>query len=198
MVKTDIWKKRALIGCAVGIGSPRIAELAGRLGFDAVWIEMEHASTDLVTAEQMCVATEAGGAIPIVRTAGYHREHILHALEIGGRIIVAPLVNDAETAREVVKHGKFRPLGQRGFNSRSRGLEFGLDMPGMLRRANDETHLMPQIETVEAVNNLDKILDAAIAAGADLLIVASDYKALIEAWRGQLDRLHGTASNIVS
>jgi 2-keto-3-deoxy-L-rhamnonate aldolase RhmA len=33
------------------------------------------------------------------------------------------------------------------------------------------------------------LLDAAIAAGADLLVASADYKALIDAWRPQLERL---------
>ncbi|MBI2195368.1 MAG: 2-keto-3-deoxy-L-rhamnonate aldolase [Planctomycetes bacterium] len=150
-------KARRLFAAAVNSGSTRVAEMAGLLGFDVIWIEMEHTSADLAAAEAMCVAAKAGGAIPLVRTAGYRREHILHALEVGGRIIVVPMVNDAEAAREVVRHGKFRPLGQRGFNTRSRALGYGLD-PASMARANEETCLLPQIETLEAVRRLDEIL----------------------------------------
>src|ERR1043166_9287174 len=88
---------KRLIGCAIASGSVRLAELAARTGFDCVWIEMEYTAFDLAAAEAACIAVEAAGALPLVRTAGYRREHILHALEIGGRIIVIPLVNDAET-----------------------------------------------------------------------------------------------------
>ncbi|MBI3852736.1 MAG: hypothetical protein HY298_20980 [Verrucomicrobia bacterium] len=150
-------KARALLGCAINSGSPRLAELAARIGFDVVWIEMEHASADLATAEAMCVATVAGGGIPLVRIPSCQRNHVLPALEIGGRIIVAPLVNDDAAARELVRHGKFRPTGERGYNTRSRALEFGMDSEAMAR-ANDTTCLLPQIETIEAVRNLDAIL----------------------------------------
>lgn len=238
-------KGRVLFGCGIHSNSARLAELAGHTGFDVVWIEMEHASADLATAESLCVSAEAGGAIPLIRTAGTRREHVLHALEIGGRIIVVPLVNDADTAREVVQHAKYRPLGRRGFNTRSRALMYGLDLDAM-NRANQETCLMPQVETVEAVKNLDEILrvegvdgvfvgpgdlsadlgrpgkfddpelcemvcrcirktraagrhagilvgegpllDAALDAGADLGIIGSDNKAVIDAWRSQIGR----------
>lgn len=150
---------RVLWGTAINTGSTRAAELAGRVGFDVVWIEMEHASVaDLTAAEALCVACEAGGAIPMIRTNGYHRDHILHALEIGGRIIVAPMVNDADAAREMVKWGKFRPLGQRGYNTRSRAAGFGLE-PLPMGRMNEETYLFPQVETLEAVRNLDDMLE---------------------------------------
>ena len=150
-------RPRVLIGCGISSGAPRMAELAARVGFDVVWIEMEHAGADLATAEAMCVSTEAGGAIPLVRSAGYGRQHILHALEVGARIVVVPLANDLSASREVVRHGKFRPLGQRGFNTLSRALTFGADRTAMAR-ANEETCLMPQVESLEAVKNLDGIL----------------------------------------
>lgn len=150
-------KDGRLLACAINSGSPRLAELAARVGFDVIWIELEHASVDLAAAEALCVAAEAGGAIPLIRTSSCRREHILQALEIGGRIVVVPLVNCAETAREVVKHGKFRPVGERGYNTRSRALDYGLD-PSAMARANDETWLLPQVETREAVRNVDAIL----------------------------------------
>ncbi len=149
---------RVLIGCAIGSGSTRLAELAGMVGFDVVWIEMEHASSDIGLAEALCVATEAGGAVPLVRAAGWRREHILQALEIGGRIVVVPMVNDAEMARDVVRYGKFPPLGERGYNTMSRALRYGLDFPEANRRANDVTVLLPQVETAEAAENIDAIL----------------------------------------
>lgn len=155
--KDGTGKDRVLLGCSVSSASTRIAELAVRVGFDTVWIDMEHATADLATTEALCVATEAGGGIPLVRAMGFRREHILHALEAGGRIIAVPLVNDAAAAREVVRHGKFRPLGERGFNTMSRGMRLGLD-PNEMAVANDKTYLMPQIESLEAVKNLDGIL----------------------------------------
>jgi len=150
-------RPRVLIGCGISSGGPRMAEVAARIGFDVVWMEMEHATADLATTEAMCVSAEAGGAIPLVRAAGYGRSHILHALEVGARIVVVPLVNDESACREVVRHGKFRPLGQRGFNTRSRAMGFGAD-PAAMARANEETCLMPQVESLEAVKNLDGIL----------------------------------------
>lgn len=148
---------RILWGTAINSGNARAAELAARVGFDAVWIEMEHTSADLAMAEALCVATEAGGAIPVIRTIGYRREHILHALEVGGRVIVVPMVNDEGAAREIVRWGKFRPLGQRGYNTRSRAAGYGIE-PLPMERMNAETYLFPQIETLEAVRNLDEIM----------------------------------------
>lgn len=152
-------RTQPLIGCAVNSGSPRIAELAGNLGFDVVWIELEHASTDLKSAEVLCLAAEAAGAYPLIRTAGDHRDHILGALEVGARILVVPMVQDAQTAARIVQHTKFPPLGNRGFNTRSRAARFGtLPVREYMEDSNREIKLLPQIETRKAVENLDEIL----------------------------------------
>lgn len=150
---------RLLRGMSITSGSTRLAELAGCVGFDSVWIEMEHGPVDFNQVESLCVAAEAGGAVPAVRVPDGQRHHILRALEVGARIVIVPMINDAEQARLVVQHGKFPPMGSRGFNLRSRGLGYGLNggCVSTFAEANESTHLFAQVETREAVENLDEI-----------------------------------------
>jgi 4-hydroxy-2-oxoheptanedioate aldolase len=149
---------RILRGIAVYSGATRLAELAAHIGFETIWIEMEHGPTDFGLGEALCMAIEAGGGIPTVRIPDGQRHHVLRALEIGARIVVVPMINTAAQAAQLVQHGKFPPLGQRGYNVRSRGVEYGLVPPkAAFVRANQRTHLFAQIETVEAVQNLDSI-----------------------------------------
>ena len=152
---------RILRGAACVTGSPKIAEMAGLIGFDMVWIEVEHGGASYTEVEDLCRATNAGGAIPVVRVPDYKRENVLRALEAGGKMIVVPLINTEDEARELVQNGKFAPLGGRGFNTRSRGLSYGLDgiaqIAQTFARANEETHLIAQVETVEAVQNVEAI-----------------------------------------
>lgn len=149
---------RVLIGVTIYSGSTRLAELAARCGCDAVWIEMEHGPAGFSEAEAVCVAVEAGGGIPCVRVADAQRTHVLRALEIGARIVVVPMVNTAQEAERIVEHGKFPPLGYRGYNTRSRGTGYGLDgFAELTARANARSHLFAQIETLEAVDNLAAI-----------------------------------------
>lgn len=154
----DKGRPKVLFGCSINSGSTRAAELAGAMGFDVIWIEMEHTSTDLRMAESMCVAAQAGGAIPLIRTAGSERDQVLHALEVGGRIIVIPMTNTAAIAQRIVQHAKFPPLGRRGFNTRSRAAGYGVN-PFNAERMNQGNLLFPQIETLEAIKNIDAILE---------------------------------------
>jgi 2-keto-3-deoxy-L-rhamnonate aldolase RhmA len=76
------------------------------------------------------------------------------------------MVNDAETARQIVVHGKFPPLGSRGYNTRSRGVGYGLmDAAASFRLANERTQLFAQVETMTAVGNLEAICNVEGLAG---------------------------------
>lgn len=242
-------RPRVLRGVTIYSASAMLAELAVRTGFETVWIEMEHGSADFGRAESICMAVEAGGGVPTIRIPDAQRTHVLRALEVGGRIVVVPMVNTAEQARQVVQFGKFPPLGARGYNTRSRGLRYGLG--GCLDSfadANLQTHLFVQAETMESLENLDAIcaveglsgifigpgdlsmsagcpgdlnnpkmielvsdcvrrvraagkhagilvgpgalLDAALAAGCDLIFCGGDIMNLTGAWQSLLSSLH--------
>jgi 2-keto-3-deoxy-L-rhamnonate aldolase RhmA len=156
--RDDAGSPRRLRGIAVYTGALKLAELAARIGFETIWIEMEHGPADFTQVESLCMAIEAGGGIPTVRIPDGQRNHVLRALEVGARILVVPMINTAEQAEKLVEYGKFPPLGSRGYNVRSRGVEYGLNGAQLgFSRANQRTHLFAQIETAEAVSNLDAI-----------------------------------------
>lgn len=153
-------RPRIVRGVGLYSGAPRLAELAARIGFETAWIEMEHGPTGFAEAESICLALEAAGAFGTVRVADSERASILRALEIGARIVVVPMVEDATVAADIVRFGKFPPLGARGFNTRSRGLGYGL---GPAREAfaaaNAGTHLFAQIESKRAVAAVRRICE---------------------------------------
>jgi 4-hydroxy-2-oxoheptanedioate aldolase len=168
-------KHRVLRGVSVSSGSERIVEFAGQIGFDAAWLDLEHGSTNFARIEMMCAYARAGGLLPVVRTASAQRTHVLRALEAGGRIVVVPLVNDAATARQVVEYGRFPPEGKRGYQMLTAGLHYGQHGPELFRKANEETALLVQIETKEAVANLDAICEVKGLAG--ILVGPGDLSA---------------------
>jgi 4-hydroxy-2-oxoheptanedioate aldolase len=163
MMEKDIFKDeqgraRVLRGVTIYSNSTWLAELAGRVGFETAWIEMEHGAAGFEKVETLCLAAQAGGAIPVVRVSDSERTHILRALEVGARIVIVPMVNTPAQARQVVEYGKFPPVGKRGFNLRSRGVHFGLNGAKTdFDEANHRTFLFAQIETQEAVHNFEAI-----------------------------------------
>lgn len=163
MARGDIFcdhegRPRLVRGVSIYSGSVRLAELAGRIGFDTVWIEMEHGPADFAQAEAICHAIESAGGFGSIRVPDAERTNLLRALETGARIILVPMIDTPEQARRVVEFGKFPPLGQRGFYTRSRGLDYGLTPASQrFEDANARTHLIVQIETQQALDNLSEI-----------------------------------------
>ena len=159
-------RPRRVWGVAVYSASPRVAELACRVGYDAVWIEMEHGPTDFRLAEAICYATKAHGGTPLIRLPDASRNFVLKAAEVGAQILIVPMVNNAEMAAEIVKHAKFPPVGSRGMNANTPGTEYGLrGLSSVLAETNDRIHLFAQIETREAIDNLDAICQVEGLAG---------------------------------
>lgn len=149
---------RLVRGVCIYSGAGRLAELAIRIGFDTCWIDMEHGPADFALAEQTCAYIESAGGAATIRLPDGQRHHVLRALEIGARIVIVPLIDTADEARRLVEYGKFPPLGKRGFNTRSRGVGYGLaPADRAFRDANERTHLFAQIETMRAVENLEAI-----------------------------------------
>ena len=104
------------------------------------------------------------------------RSSVLRALETGARIVVVPMIDTPEQARSVVDFGKFPPLGQRGFTTRSRGLGYGLmPLAELFQQANACTHLFVQVETKQAVDNVAEVCSVAGLSG--ILIGPGDLSA---------------------
>ena len=111
-----------------------------------------------------------------VRLPNHHREHVMRALEVGARIVVVPMIEDAAMAREIVRFGKFPPLGERGFNSRSRGVGYGLKLAmEAFEQANRRTCLFAQIESTSAAERVEDI--CAVDGLAGILVGPGDLSA---------------------
>ncbi len=190
--------EQVLAGVQNVSNAPRISELAGRVGFDMVWLELEHGTACFETVETLCMATDAGGAIPVARVQDHQRTHILRTLETGARILLVPMIHNAEMAKEIVRYGKFPPIGERGFHGATRGLGYGLGSPlENFDKANRSTHLIAQIETVEALENLEEIVNVDGLSG--IFVGPGDLSvALGCAAEFQNPRLHEAVSTAIS
>ena len=153
-LKDDIISAGTSYGATCISGSPAIVELMGLVGgYRFVWVEIEHRCAGWVEVENICRAAELRGLWPMLRVPSGERRDVLHAVEAGGKIIVTPIINTADDAAKVAEYGKFPPLGLRGFNLGSRGMDYtvGDSMQERLEGANVGTVLLCQIETLQAV-----------------------------------------------
>ena len=102
-------------------------EMAGRLGYHAVWLDMEHRSFTWREMEMLIMASRLGNMDPLVRIRkqeGYAT--FLRPLQEGASGMMIPHVRSPEEAARWVEYGKYGPAGRRGFENVMRDADMGL------------------------------------------------------------------------
>jgi len=159
---TQSFRKRlqsgdTLIGCLLQMPLPESAEAFVQAGYDWLFIDLEHSPMDARNALDILTAVDS--RVPcVVRVPWNDEANIKKALDIGATGIIVPLVNTVEEAKLAVGRCKFPPMGFRSVGV-TRAQRFDLDFESYMKRANDEIAVIVQIEHIEAVRNIDAILD---------------------------------------
>lgn len=160
---------RPAIGSWINSASPIVAELMASTGFDFLTVDVEHSAVDLVQTQALFQAIKSGNpnCAALVRLAGNSYADTKRYLDAGAAGVIAPLINTAEQARELVRSVKYPPAGMRGVGfCRANG--YGMHLKESVASANDETFVCVQIEHIEAVRNIDEILRV---TGIDAVII---------------------------
>lgn len=154
------------------VQSVEIVNIAKSCGFDALYVDLEHSSFSLQAAAQICVAALDAGVAPLVRVPTHGPEYVSRVLDGGALGVIAPHVNSADEAREVVRNAKFPPLGNRSVTVGLPHLRFTSWEPLAARQAlNDATVVITMIETPEALSHVEEI---AAVDGVDILMIGTN------------------------
>ena len=166
LVKELLLSGKTVIG-ATASPSSDTAMLADS-GLDFLLFDTQHAAVEVKQLSPPIQAMRGRKAAPVVRVSANNADLICFALDAGARGIIVPMVNTVEQAAAMVRSCKYFPLGDRS-NSGVRG-DWGesKDYRGYLDMVNDELLIIPMIETLEAIDNIDEILSV---PGIDVLLV---------------------------
>lgn len=141
-------------GTHINLADHRICEMLGPLGFDYLWIDTEHTSTDYQELEIHLIAARAGGTPAIVRIPWNDATLAKRVLEMGPDGIIFPMVNNAQEAKRAMDACLYPPLGTRGFGP-LRAIRYGLDdVDTFIQEKSLDMLRFVQVETKEAVENL--------------------------------------------
>lgn len=166
-------------GPLYGLLSPdtdgNLVETVGHLGFDFYILDTEHGTAGPREAEEFVRACEIAGMAPLVRPRGPDPKLILQYLDAGLQGVMLPGVRTADDVRRLVAAVKYPPEGLRGIAPVRANRWFLRDetQAAWVARANAETLVLPQIETVEAMESLSEItrvpgIDGVIIGPRDL------------------------------
>lgn len=151
------------IGTQLRSRSPMVAELFGYLGFDFVYIESEHFPFNIETVEELVRGCDLAGITSLIRIPDHDEGKILQFLDMGIGGLILPHVENREEALSIVKAGKYSPVGERGYSDTSRSAQYGMIPVKEYRElSNRNTALIPMIESRQAAEHLEDILNTGI------------------------------------
>lgn len=148
-----------LLGTHIHTGEPSLTELAGRCGFDYLWIDTEHTAVDYRTLQMHLIAAAAAGCPAIVRVPQNEPYLAKRVLDAGPDGIIFPNINSPEEARKAMDACLYPPDGKRGYGP-VRAVGYGLERTEeYLASARGRVCRFVQAEHVEAVRSLEAILE---------------------------------------
>jgi len=173
-MKRRLREATPLTGLWLQLISGHAAEAVSYSGFDWLLIDGEHAPNDLATIYAQLQALGRTEAAVIVRPQWNDTVLFKRLLDMGVQTFLVPFVQNAEEALRAVRATRYPPHGVRGLAYSHRGNRFG-HVPDYMKRANDEICVIVQIESREALGNIEEI---AQVPGIDALFIGpSDLSA---------------------
>jgi 2-dehydro-3-deoxyglucarate aldolase/4-hydroxy-2-oxoheptanedioate aldolase len=164
--KDRLQRRDRLIGTVLTLPVTELAEICCDAGFDWLFLDMEHGLLGIPDVQRICQVV-AGRCACLVRVPANEDVWIKKALDIGVNGIIVPLVNTSQEAAKSVLHSKYPPEGARSVGiTRAHG--YGANFQGYVESANQQTVVVVQVEHIESVDNIDKILQV---AGVDAVFV---------------------------
>jgi len=132
------------------------AEVMAHAGLDSLTIDMQHGPVDYGSLVPMLQAISTTDTVPIVRVPWHDPGLIMRVLDAGAYAVICPMVDTREQAETFVGACRYPPTGYRSYGPYRAALYGGGDYT---EHADETVVTIAMIETREALENLDGILD---------------------------------------
>jgi 4-hydroxy-2-oxoheptanedioate aldolase len=163
--------------CCMGHFLPFYIHYAAQFKYDGVWLDLEHRAMDAREVQSLLAFCHLNDIDCMIRPPTLERTRLYRYLEDGASGLMIPFASNVEAAKHVVRAVKFPPVGNRGVDGAGLDGDYGSGVwnPGStyFTDANRETFILAQIETPEAVSQIDAIaevpgIDGLFVGPADL------------------------------
>ena len=175
-----------LFGTHVNLTDYRVCEMLGGVGFDYLWVDMEHIATSFSDMERHLIAAKAAGTPCVVRVTWNDIPHIKRVLEAGPDAIVVPMVNSVEEAQRAIDTCIYPPEGKRGFGP-CRAVRYGLDsVKDYIDQGSKQLVRILQVETKDAVDAMEEVAKEVLPDGYTIAWSGSSYQEKLVSSGGSL------------
>ena len=179
--------KRAVGTMVRMIQNPAVAVVAHHAGLDFIMLDLEHGPYTLETVGDVFKVGRALGLGCFVRVPELAKGYVSRCLDAGATGIMVPMLESVEQAQLLVRWAKYAPLGSRGFGGiggHTNFVSIGANATSaFMAKANVDTLAIAQIETAQAIQNIDVI---ATVSGIDALLIGPNDLAISMGCAGDL------------
>ncbi len=183
-LKTALERGDTQCGLWLTLASGAVAEIAGKAGFDWCLIDAEHGPNTLTTIQAQLQALAGTPAHAVVRVPSGEDWILKQVLDLGVQTVVVPMVNTAKQAAQVASAVRYPGQGSRGMGATlARASGYG-EIVDYVSSANEQIFLFVQIESAQAVENVDVI---AATPGVDGIFVGPADLSADMGFVGQMD-----------
>ena len=159
---------KPVIGAPITVNSVDVAAQAANIGFDFLWIEMEHSPIGLETLRNMVLATRGLKVVPFARVPINELWTAKRVLDAGALGVIFPFTSTPELARQAVAACKYPPEGRRGSGPGLASFRWQSPDESYHEFANRNVMVITLIEDQSAVDHIDEI---AAIPGIDVLYI---------------------------
>ena len=158
LLRQKLERKEKILGTLVSLTDPALCEIMGNVGFDCVWIDMEHTCISCKDALCHLNAARATGIPAVVRLPQSDLSYTKRVLEMGPDGIIFPMVRSAKEVRELLDMTLYPPHGgTRGFGP-LRAIGYGrIDAREYVTEGYLDTCRFVQIEHIDMIDELEEI-----------------------------------------
>lgn len=185
IIKSKLNRGEPCLATQLHLTDPSVFELTSLMGFDGIWMDLEHHGYSLETAMGLMRAARVGSADILARPAKGEFMRMGRFLEAGAQGIMYPRCDDAAEAADVVRWAKFAPQGQRGFDGAGADSPYCvMPMADYVKQANEQTFVVIQLEEQSAI---DKAEEIAAVEGVDVIMLGPADFSILSEIPGQFD-----------
>ncbi len=184
-IKAKLKRNEPVLLTTLHLIDPSLYEMTSLMGFDGIWLDLEHHGTSVETAMTLMRAARVGTADVMVRPGKGEFMRLGRILEAGAQGIMYPRCDDAAEAREVVAWSKFAPLGRRGLDGANADAPYcSMGVADYVKSANEQTFVVVQLEDASAVSHARAIAEV---EGVDVLFFGPADFSVLGGIPGQFD-----------
>ncbi|WP_374026150.1 HpcH/HpaI aldolase/citrate lyase family protein [Mycobacterium sp. HNNTM2301] len=186
----DALRGESLVLCLALLNSrtPDVPAVAAACGYDAVYVDLEHTSTSLESAQMLCMSALGAGISGLVRVPSHDPSVIARVLDGGAVGVIVPHINSKSEAEAIVHAARFPPIGHRSISGPNALSGFQQLAPSELVEVLERrTVVAVMVETPQAVDAAESI---AAVEGIDMILVGPSDLTAEMGIHGQYENPH--------